>query len=364
MQFDNLEAKFTKFMFKVSMGQRRRLWLKLSKLISNGVPILKAIDDMYTRRVNAGSIKHQTTIALREWATDMRNGTRLSESLNGWVGDDERLLIGAGEQAGTIDESLLAAARLMKAKSEIRGAILGGLIYPIVLFAMAIGLVYLFGYKIIPAFGRVAPEDQWTGIGHTMIVSSHFIQDWLLPIVVFVLVLIVLFFYSLPRWTKTAPKMRIVLDRYVPYSVYRVQVGSTWLLGFAALIEAGMRVENALEHIAANANPWLKDRVQACLRGTRSGKNIGDALATSGYEFPDREIIDDLGVYSQLSGFDAALAILGNEWLTESVDEIKSRMAGVFAALIVVVGVLVIFFVLGLISMQLQMTTLVQGHYR
>lgn len=364
MQFDDLEAKFTKFMFKVSMGQRRRLWLKLSKLISNGVPILKAIDDMYARRISSGSIKHQTTIALKEWATSMRNGIRLSEALDGWVGDDERLLIGAGEQSGTIDESLNAAARLMKAKADIRGAILGGLIYPVVLFGMAIGLMYLFGYKIIPAFGRVAPEDQWAGMGHVMIVASHFIQSWLPPIVIFLLVLIGLFFYSLPRWTKTAPKLRITLDRYVPYNVYRVQVGSTWLLGFAALIEAGMRVENALEHIAANANPWLKDRVQACLRGTRSGQNIGDALAKSGYEFPDREIIDDLGVYSQLSGFDAALAILGNEWLTESVDEIKSRMAGVFVALIVVVGILVIFFVLGMISMQLQMTTLVQGHYR
>lgn len=357
----SFELKFARLMFKSDRGGRRRLWLKLAKLISNGVPILQALETLYSRRVALGGAKHPHAVAFDEWIRGVRNGERLSTMLDGWAGDDERMLISAGEQSGTVENAFISAARVMEARAQINSAVFNGLAYPFVLLMLAFGVLYLFGFKIIPAFSKIASPDKWTGLARMMIEVSLFAQQWLWLIAILVACVITAFFLSLPKWDGP---MRIRLDRYAPYGIYRVMHGSTWLIGFSALVEAGLRVETALQQLSTTASPWLKTRIDACLRGTRSGLNVGESLARSGYEFPDREIIDDLGVYSSLSGFDVALSVLGKEWLEESVVQIKGRMGVVFGISILVVGLLIAFMVGGMMSMQLQMSQLMQGGLR
>ncbi len=169
--------------------------------------------------------------------------------------------------------------------------------------------------------------------------------------------LMVVFFTTLSRFDGP---VRIWLDRYTPYSIYRIMQGSTWLIALAAMVEAGLRIEIALEQLSDSAGPWLKRRISACLAGMRSGRSMGEALARSGYEFPDREIIEDLGVYSSLSGFEEALAMLGREWLDESINQIEARMKVVFGVSLLCVGALIAFLVSGMMDMELQMSRAMQ----
>lgn len=353
-----LELKFAKMLFKWDGKGRRRLWLKLAKLISNGVPILTALESIRDRRINSSGKTHPHAIAAQHWITNIRNGGRLSTSIQGWVEDDERMLIAAGEQSGAIEKSLESAAEIMEARSQIKSAVAGGLVYPMLLLSMCFALSYMFGFKVIPAFTLVMRDNTWTGMALVMVNTSEFIQNWLWLLGVIVVGILIAFYISLPRWNSS---LRVKADRYIPYSVYRVVLGSTWLISFSALIEAGMRVENALRQLAAGTNPWMRLRIEACLRGMQSGHSVGESLARSGYEFPDREIIDDLSIYSSLSGFDAALSILGREWLKESVEQIKGRMNMVFVASILIIAVLVAFMVSGLISMELQVANAVKA---
>lgn len=355
------EMAFARFMFKKDTSGRRRLWLKLAKLIGNGVPILQALESIHSRRVASGGRGHPQTIALGEWINGIRNGERLSPMLGGWVGDEERMLISAGEQAGTTEKALYSAARVMEARSQINKAVFGGLAYPIVLLCLAFGVLYLFGFKIVPAFTRIAPPEKWTGLARAMIEVSVFAQHWLWILAIIAITVTTAFFVSLPRWDGA---MRVRLDRYAPYNVYRIMHGSTWLIGLSALVEAGLRIETALQQLSTNASPWLHSRIEGCLRGMRSGLNVGESLARSGYGFPDREIIDDLGVYSALSGFDAALAILGKEWLDEAVVQIKGRMGVVFGISLLIVGGLIAFMVAGMMNMQLQMSHMLQSSFK
>lgn len=360
--FANIEKSWAKFSFRYLSGSgRRRLWNKLAKLISNGVPILVALETIHNRRVAAGAGKQPLSVALSEWISGMHNGERLSVVIGDWVSDDERMLIAAGEKSGTVEKSLLSAARVMEAKNKISMSVIGGLAYPFILVILAFCVLYLFGFKIVPAFSKIAPPEKWSGVARLMIEISMFAQKWLLVIAAVIGSIVAAFFFSLPRWDSP---LRIKLDRYAPYSVYRVMYGSSWLIAFAALIESGVRVENALQDLSATSSPWLKTRIDASLRGIRSGLNVGESLARSGYEFPDREIIDDLGVYSSLSGFDQALLTLGREWLDESVVQIKARMAIVFGVCLLLLSCLVAFMVSGMMSMQLQMAHIMQNSFR
>ncbi|MDO9134051.1 type II secretion system F family protein [Hydrogenophaga sp.] len=358
---NDFEVKFSRFMFKRDSAQRRRLYQKLAKLLGNGVQIIDALQTMQERRVILKSAKDPVAVALAEWIRKLRNGARLSVAIDGWVGTDEQMLISAGEQSGNIDAALVSTAEIMEAKKKIRSAVIGGLAYPGFMMIIAFAVLIMFSYKIIPEFSQVVPYEKWRGLAKAMVDFANFTRTWMFAIAGAPVLLITAFMLSLPRWKDG---MRITLDRYMPFSVYRMLHGSTWMISFASLVSAGVRLENALGQLMEGASPWMQVRIQACLRGMRSGLNPGDALARSGYGFPDAEIIDDLGVYAKLSGFDVALGIIGREWITESVERIQMMMKVIFGASVLMVGLFIALMVGGLIGMELQMTQIMQGTYR
>lgn len=352
MSFKNLQKGYARIAFKLDIDARRRLWLKLAKLLSNGVPILVAIGTMKKRMVDIGNGSHPTAIALGEWAIALNSGKRFSDAIAPWVTQEEMMIISGGEQSGQIERTLQSVARIMVAKKKIKGAIITGTIYPLILFSMAIAVLVMFGYKIIPTFEQAAPHARWTGQAAMMIHVSKFVQSWLVYGIVATILVMAAFFASLPRFDGA---LRVKLDQYAPYSLYRIVQGASWLIAFSALIEAGTRMEKALEQMAAQSSPWLKNRLHSCLRQMRSGHSLGDALVNAGQGFPDKEIVDDLGVYASLSGFDQALQMLGKEWIEEAVEAINARMKVVFGLSILAIGSTIAFMVGGLFAIQEQM---------
>lgn len=124
---DELEFKFARFMFRNDANLRRRLYLKLGKLLGNGVPIIDALETMRARRVTLKSTKEPLAVALSDWLRKLRNGSRLSQAIVGWVSPDEAMLISAGEQSGKIEDALVSAAEVMTAKKKIKNAVVGGI---------------------------------------------------------------------------------------------------------------------------------------------------------------------------------------------------------------------------------------------
>lgn len=350
---EGIEFKFAQWWFRsVDVGGRRRLWQKIGKFIRNGVPILQALRDLHRRRTTMHGKADPQAVALGQWIDGVKNGRSLAEVVRGWVGPVELMLISAGETSGNLEAALASATNVMEAGKQIRSAVWRGLTYPAILMAVALIVLYQFGFRVVPQFVKMVPAERFSGMASVLIKMSTLTQSYLLWLCIVLAILIGLFFFSLSRWDGRA---RIWLDRYAPYSIYRVLQGSTWLIGLSAMLEAGVRLEQALVQLSALADAWLKNRIGAALRGMRAGIGIGDALHKSGYEFPDREIIDDLAIYSSMSGFDEAIAILGKEWLTESVEQIRVKMNVVFGASFILVAAVVAISVSGLFDMQLQM---------
>lgn len=353
-----LTEKFAKFSFSTDATMRRRVWLKLAKLIENGVQIRTAIDTMRDRREKMKGKNDNLVLAYGSWLDEINNGKRFSDAIEGWVAPEERMLIASGEQSGKLESALRSTVTLIESGKQIRSAVIGGLIYPVVLLVLSFGIMHLFGYKIIPAFSRVIPEDKWTGIAASMVDVSHFVQNWLWLVAILVIVLFVAFFVSLPIWVGAA---RVKVDAYAPYSIYRIVKGSTWMIAFSALVEAGVRAENALQMLGQNASPWLTERIDGCLAGMRNGYTVGDSLARAGHGFPDIEVIDDLGVYSSLSSFDQALAIIGREMMNTGIESVQKSMVIVFNVGLIVVALLLSWMISGMLAMQMQMASVLSG---
>lgn len=341
-----------------SSDDRRSIWLKLAKLLENGVPILKATESIRDRRVKAKGESDFAVLAMKEWVARMRNGSKFSEAIVGWAPHQEIMLISAGDRSGDLQSALLTSSGVMMTIKKIRGAVIAGVLYPLILSIMAITVAYLFGTKIFPQFFKIASEDKWQGFATYAISFSHFVQDWLWLVGVIVVLVTVLFFYSLSRWDGPVRKK---LDTMMPYSLYRVIIGSSWLVSVAAMINAGERIEDALLSMKKGAGKWLSNRIDSCLRYMRQGHNMGDALQKTGNGFPDPEIIEDLGVYATVSGFDEALQTLGKEWSVDAVEKIELQSKILFTVGILFVACLLGFLIAGLMSMQLQLGDVIRA---
>jgi type II secretory pathway component PulF len=103
--------------------------------------------------------------------------------------------------------------------------------------------------------------------------------------------------------------------------------GSSFLLAVAALMASGVKIDDvSLRRISARASPYLKERINAISKHLSSGLNLGEALARTGMNFPEGELIDDLRIYATLKGFETNLASVTREWVAEVEGKVSAAM--------------------------------------
>lgn len=358
----NIEREWNIISVKYLSGEvRRSLWRKLAKLLRGSVPIMMALSTLHDSRKNLKGPKDPLVIALAEWIMTIKNGRRLADAIQGWVSDQETMLIAAGEQSGDLPKTLDSLSYIMKAQKDMKNAIIGGTMYPALLICMMFGMMYLFGVKVIPSFTRLAgSDDKWTGFAHLMVGTADFVQVAIIPMFLVMMAVFVAFFVSLSRWDGP---LRVWADKRVPYSVYRMIQGGAWLVSFAALVEAGGRIEDSIDNMRKTAPKWMRNRLEGILVEIRSGYAIGVAMQRAGHGFPDVEIIDDLNVYGSQKGFDEALLMIGREWIADGTEKIQAAMKGVFSLGIIFNGVMLMFFVSGMVAMQMQLGAIIKGGF-
>jgi len=338
---------------------RLRLYRKIAKMLSNGLPLLKILEELHARASEQGKkSKEPLAIILDDCRRTVQNGRLLSEGLEPWVPKSEQMILMAGEQSGRLETALLSVVTVVQAGKKINSVIIGGIAYPITVLCLAAVYIYLFGTQVIPQFTRMIDPTSWHGPARSLYLMSEWVQQWMLVSIAAVVALFVLLILSMPRWRGT---LRIFADRYPPYSIYRLKEGSSFLMAFAALQSAGVTVEKALMRLADMAHPWLRERLAGALLGVRSGLNCGEALRNAGYEFPSREVIDDLCVYAEYKGFAEALKLMADEWMEEGVETISLRMKLLNGISIVVLAVVIGWLVTGFFGIQQEIAAITRS---
>ena len=360
MNLHDVNERYARFWFRVGNASgRRRIWLKLARFLGNEVKLLDALGSMHALMDDMGKAKQPVALALAHWIREINNGKSLATALRGWASPEEIMLIAAGEESSKLIGALQSAADIMVARKRISAALYKGLAYPFVLTVAIIGVLYLFSYHLVPTFTQALHHAAWQGAALAMVNVCDFVRTWLLGIVAALLSLVALFFVSLPRFDG---RLRIWLDRVPPYSIYRTVHGFSFMIATAALVEAGVKVLIAVEKLSVGTTPWLKHRLDACAAAIHGGLNIGEAFIQTGYDFPDREVITDLGAYAKVKGFDKALAITAREWLEDVVASIELSMKVILGVAVVCLAAVMAFLITGMFSMQDQFATLLQAH--
>jgi type II secretory pathway component PulF len=338
---------------------RLRLYRKIAKMLANGLPLLKILEELELRASHEGRKPNEPlALTLADWRAAVQNGGMLAEAMAWWVPHTEQMIVMAGEQSGRLEAALLNVCAVVQYSRRIRAAIVGGLTYPAVIVAMTIGYVYLFGELVIPRFASIVSPERWHGVAASLYALSRFVQGGMIWCVALLVAFVALVVYSMPRWSGRA---RIWLDRYPPFSVYRLVTGCGFLVAFSSLQQAGFTVERSLARLGADAKPWLAQRIDDMLFGVKSGVNVGEAMKNAGYGFPSREIVDDLCVYAEYKGFADALHALATEWMSEGVETIEAQMRVVNGVAIVVLALVLSWLITGFFGIQQEIAAIARS---
>jgi type II secretory pathway component PulF len=273
------------------------------------------------------------------WRREMANGRNFGMCLAPYVPSSESMLIETGANSGRLLDALRNAADAIEQQAKVKKAIIMASAYPGVLVAMLIAAMVLSSFKVIPTFEEIIPLEEWRGIAYQVAISARFIREYGIVILAVVCIAIFVITLSLPRWTGP---VRIFFDKLVPWSLYKMWQGSSFLLAISALMSAGVKLdENSLNRIAKNADPYLMERVRSIRKSISAGENLGDALYKSGYKFPDEEIIDDLVIYAKLRGFDKNLIRITRTWVDSLVERVTMTMKVVNTIILVLIAVVI-----------------------
>lgn len=338
---------------------RSRLYHKLAALLDNGVKLRVVINELHTRAAKRGETETMTII-LADIRLALDRGEGLSQALKPWADPLECMVIAAGEKSGNLGLALKQAADSLGGVKEMRKAVLSALAYPTLLLVATIGVLYYIGSTFIPEMISIANPDQFTGTAASLYWFSGFVQSiWFWIAISAVIGIIVAIIMSLPH-AFGQDRIRVRLDKIPPWSIYRLVVGSGFLVSLSSLLKAGIKLEDAIIQANKYASPYLSVRLIAILNESRKGRMFGDALEATQYQFPDVEIIDDLITYSTLPNFDQILYSYGQDWTKDGIESVKEQAVILQGVAFLIMASAIGWLVTGIMQIQQQLGAALQ----
>ena len=353
-KLNKIEEYYARLIILFSSKTRLKLYRKIASLMRNRFSLMDALDMLHDGASNGGKNPGEPlAIAIAAWGRSLNNGNTFSEALKGWAPDRERLMLSVGD-VSDLEGALLNLIKVTEGSTKMIRPIVGAISYPSFLMMMAILIIYGIGVYMVPPMIDAAPNVHWRGLAKDLVDLSDWIKNnWIIAFASLPILMAVIYF-TISIWTG---KIRAVFDNIPPWSLYKTFVGISWLLALSALVKGGTPVSTAMRALRRDASRYLKERIDKTMVFINNGDNLGQALAKTGLGFPDKEIIDDLKIYSELDNFEEALDNLANEWLEESVYTIEEKAGLLNMVALLSIGAVIAWAVMGTFDMQDQITS-------
>lgn len=263
--------------------------IQLATLSEAGIPIVKSLT-ILEGQLRPGPFKR----VLAELTEDVAGGTPLSEAMAKHPRCFDELyssMVRAGEAGGVLDRILNRLAAFREKAAEIRGKVVGAMIYPIILILVAAIVVAGVIVFVIPKFKEIFEsfDIELPRATQILLDSSRFAVDhWYLvfglPIAVIVLHLVLM--------TRSRPYRRrmhaLLLRIPVMGGVVRRSITANFARTFGTLVQSGVPHLDALTIVRdASGNEVLVDGVEDIRRTVREGEGIARPMGETG-------IFDDL----------------------------------------------------------------------
>lgn len=335
--------QLSRLRFRLAHGTREKLWRRFCALSNSGVPINTAVEFLSESKAMSGSSAFLAQLALGLKSQNFANAA------DGWVPDKELLVIHI-TQENRIEEGFQQAARIASTQAKLRGTLLSGLTYPVLLGVVA-GIVFaiLPGYALDTML-TVSDPGTWPPVSRSVLALSSFIGDWGAAAALAFTALLAASIWAAPFWRG---EVRRRFDWYPIFGVYRQIAGPEVLSAWMALMAAGTQSQRALTTLKTHLPPYLAWHVERMQNAMYQGEGIEAALDTGLF---DRETLDDLRIFERTGDFSMHSEEIAQADLDRAMARIEASTRTLASLMLLAIGAAAVWVYIGIarVSMSIQ----------
>jgi type IV pilus assembly protein PilC len=301
---------------------------QFSVMIDAGLPLVQCIEILGSQQENKAF--KRALIAIRQ---DVESGSNLADAMRKHpkiFNDLFTNMVAAGEAGGILDTILQRLAQYIEKAVKLNSQVKSAMIYPISVISIAVIVVMVILWKVIPVFASL-----FAGLGAelpmpTVIVIhlSNFIADfwWLMLIVGFGTS------YALRRYHETYKGKRVLdglmLKAPIVGLLMRKIAVARFCRTLATLTSSGVPILDGLSITAKTAgNAIVEDAIMATRKSVEEGKTISEPLGDTDV-FPSM-VVQMIAVGEQTGALDTMLSKIADFYE----DEVDTAVAGLMKLL-------------------------------
>lgn len=280
---------------------------QFATMINAGLPIIQCLELLSQEEPNKTFKKIITTVK-----EDIEGGISLTDALRKYpdIFDDLFVnLVAAGEAGGILDVILNRLSAYMEKALKLKGKVKSAMTYPIATMVIAIAVVILLLYKVVPVF-----EEMFASFGSALpgptqflVDASHFVSANILYILGGMGAIV----YAFRRYYKTE-RGRLQIDMLILKApVFGILMKKVAVAKFSrtlsTMISSGVPILDGLEIVSKTAgNKVVENALMDTRKSISEGRTIAEPLSAAGI-FPSM-VVSMIGVGENTGALDAMLA--------------------------------------------------------
>ncbi|MFZ6843939.1 type II secretion system F family protein [Undibacterium sp. RuTC16W] len=314
---------------------------QLATMMKAGVPLLQSFDI-----VSKGNANPSVSKLLQDIRGDVETGTSLNQAFRKFPLYFDPLfcnLVGAGEQAGILEDLLTRLALYKEKTLAIKAKIKSALTYPIAILSIAFIVTAVIMIWVVPAFKQVFSSfgaDLPAPTLFVMAISDFFVKNWY---IIFGGLFGGIYFF-LHSW-KRSLKMQRVMDRLLLQApifgdVIRKATIARWTRTLATMFAAGVPLVESLDSVGGAAgNAVYLDATIKIQTEVSTGTSLTVAMQNSNV-FPNM-VTQMVSIGEESGALDQMLGKVA-DFYEEEVDDAVASLSSLMEPLIMVIlGVLI-----------------------
>lgn len=297
---------------------------QFSVMIDAGLPLVQCLEILASQQDNRTFQK-----ILFQVRQDVESGSTLADAMRKHPAAFDDLyanMVAAGEAGGILDTILQRLSQYIEKIVKLRSAIRSAMVYPVAVITIAIGVVWIILWKVIPTFAVL-----FQGLGAQLplptritIAASEFIGTWWWMIFAAIGAGI----FSLYRYHKTERGRRVIdgalLRVPVLGSVLRKIAVARFCRTLGTLVSSGVPILEALEITAkTSGNAVVEDAIMSTRRSIEEGKTISEPLKNTDV-FPPM-VVQMVAVGEQTGALETMLNKIA-DFYEDEVDEATANL--------------------------------------
>jgi type IV pilus assembly protein PilC len=297
---------------------------QFSVMIDAGLPLVQCLEILGSQ--NENKTFRAILLGVRQ---DVESGHSLADAMRKHPKGFDDLycnMVAAGEAGGILDTILQRLAQYIEKIVKLRGAVRSALVYPVAVITIAVLVVWIILWKVIPTFATL-----FEGLGASLplptritIALSNFIGSWWWLVFGAIFATSVL----LTRYHKTHKGRRhidgFMLKLPVLGKVLKKIAVARFCRTLGTLVSSGVPILEGLEITAkTSGNAVVEDAVMATRTSVEEGKTIAEPLKGTDV-FPDM-VVQMVAVGEQTGALETMLSKIA-DFYEDEVDEATANL--------------------------------------